>query len=157
MMVTHKDIINFLHEYTTIPKRLYILHNGMMIFKYDIQYSGYKHQTLPPGIVHHAKCDLWRSNVTELPDDIVLNGSLSVCDTTIKEINVDIGQHLDVRNCPAVLKDGIYIGGVMWSTIYEISGTNINDVKVIDNPPHKYAHLDRVRIGGYLFNTGIIS
>lgn len=162
MNVTIKDVEKFINSmcgsksiFSSYVNNVYIIKDGKIFISDNVKYYGYNHETLPNGIVHliGASCDLGGSNIQSLPDDIVLNDNLYTNGSQIKEINVDVGGFLDIRNSDVVLKEGIYIGRELWSADYEIDD-EMGYISPIQTP---YSYLDSVNIHGYLFITGILS
>lgn len=149
MNITHNTIRDFVIN--NLPSKLtYLKIDGDKLYVHGwIPFYTYSFSQLPNNLVFTNNCVLDGSQITTLPNDIILLKSLHIKSTNIKMVDVDVGGCLDIRDTvpDLVLKSGIYIGDQIWSTDHPKS----------PSPLEQYAYLDGIHVYGYYFKTGLLS
>lgn len=89
-------------------------------------------------MVFEWACDLSNSEITSVPEDIVLNGGLHLCNTAISTLPVlDVSGFLRINGTDIKISNGTYIEYTIMS--------------------ERYSHIQGLLITGYFFSTGILS
>lgn len=136
--VTHQDVIDYIHSmYSDTDYTDYEIINGKLHIKRWVQFSFYRHRSLPSGLVFENICDLDGTGITHIPDDIVLYHRLYLRGTEIEKLPaINVGENIDIRDTEKLtFSFGTYINQYAWAT------------------NTKYQHFNNVYIDGYLVNT----
>lgn len=138
MNVTHQDVIDYI-EFNNDDNH-YKVRQGKLHITEWVEFHNFYFSTLPSNMVFEHICDLCDSEITYVPEDIVLQSSLLIRGTSITTLPVlYISGGLNVIGTNTVLHDGTYIGTRIFS-----SGS-------------PYMHLHSLIINGYFFGSGILS
>lgn len=138
MKMTHKDLIGYLD----LNGIHWDLQDGNIQVNQGTSFNNLddKFTELPDNVIFNHILDLEKSSLTTFPDDLVLNGSIYLCNSNIIK--------LPVLNCNGVL----YMMGTNYTLLpstfvkYDIWSDNT-----------KYDYLDMVIINGYIVGAGLLS